>query len=155
MANFDENHPDVLKKVFGAGVDDYDPMFGPWTMEMERLILDHLIGMKEQVERGAKKAKLSLSLPMFKESLQRRFGVSFNTAQIKIRIEEMMGRYDFWNNVLAEDGVYKDSEGKLVCIDTTITLIYGDELGPQRYHLYDLPPLFRMLDLAFGDKPMF
>jgi hypothetical protein len=124
-------------------------MYTRWTVEMERMILHHLIGMKEQVERGAKKADLSLSIPMFKVELQRQFGVSFHKDEIEIRIDLMMGRLDYINYVLSQPGVYRDNRRGLICIDTTMTPVSGDEISPQRYHLYDISPLFSLVENAF------
>ncbi|KAL3619283.1 hypothetical protein CASFOL_036853 [Castilleja foliolosa] len=155
MANFDENHPDVLK----ISPDYYyGPTFAPWTMEMERVILGFLMGQRESVERGAKKTYLSLSLPQIKALLWSRFRVNIDLPQIYMRIELMEIRYESWKVLLGSDGVFKDYRRGLVCIDTTIektltyevTELYGEALGSRRYYLYDMPPLFRMMEASFG-----
>ncbi|KAL3622496.1 hypothetical protein CASFOL_033907 [Castilleja foliolosa] len=153
MANFDEYHPDVAKINPG---DYYDPNISSWTMEMEKVILQFLICQKEGVERGAKKAYLSLSIEQIAELLWKRFRII--APQIHLRIEEMEMRYDWWKELLASDGVFKNAERGLVCVDTTIvktltyevTEMYGEELGSRRYYLYDMPPLFMLLEKFFG-----
>ncbi|KAL3641183.1 hypothetical protein CASFOL_016151 [Castilleja foliolosa] len=132
MANFDEHHPDVAKINPG---DYYDPNISEWTMEMEKAILEFLICQKEGVERGAKKAYLCLSLGQIAELLWKRFRIV--PPQILLRIEEMEMRYDWWKELLASDGVFKNAERGLVCIDTAIvktltdevTFLYGEEIA--------------------------
>ncbi|KAL3649835.1 ALBINO3-like protein 1, chloroplastic [Castilleja foliolosa] len=132
MANFDEHHPDVARINPG---DYYDPNISSWTMEMEKVILQFLICQKEGVERGAKKAYLSLSLGMIVELLWERFRII--PPQIHERIEQMEMRYNWWKELLDTHGVFKNAERGLVCIDTTIvktltdevTFLYGDELA--------------------------
>ncbi|KAL3624444.1 hypothetical protein CASFOL_031112 [Castilleja foliolosa] len=140
MANFDEHHPDVAKINPG---DYYDPNTSEWTMEMEKVVLQFLICQKEGVERGAKKAYLSLSLGMIAELLWERFRII--PPQIHERIEQMEMRYNWWKELLDTHGVFKNAERGLVCIDTTIvktltdevTFLYGEELASRR------PPSFR------------
>ncbi|KAL3645348.1 hypothetical protein CASFOL_001628 [Castilleja foliolosa] len=153
MANFDEHHPDVARINPG---DYYDPNISSWTMEMEKVILQFLICQKEGVERGAKKAYLSLSLGMIAELLWERFRII--PPQIHERIEQMEMRYNWWQELLDTHGVFKNAERGLVCIDTTIvktltdevTFLYGEELASRRYYLYDMPPLFMLLKKCFG-----
>ncbi|KAL3626960.1 hypothetical protein CASFOL_029173 [Castilleja foliolosa] len=153
MANFDEYHPDVVKINHE---NYYDPDLTSWTMEMEKVILQFLICQKESVERGAKKAYLSLSIGQITELLWKRFRII--PPQIHERIELMEMRYDWWKELLGSDGVFRNAERGLVCIDTKIvktltyevTEIYGETLGSRRYYLYDMPPLFMMLETAFG-----
>ncbi|KAL3630302.1 hypothetical protein CASFOL_023286 [Castilleja foliolosa] len=153
MANFDEHHPDVAKINPG---DYYDPNISEWTMEMEKVVLQFLICQKEGVERGAKKAYLSLSLGMIAELLWERFRII--PPQIHERIEQMEMRYNWWQELLDTHGVFKNAERGLVCIDTTIvktltdevTFLYGEELASRRYYLYDMPPLFMLLKKCFG-----
>ncbi|KAL3634502.1 hypothetical protein CASFOL_021556 [Castilleja foliolosa] len=153
MANFDEHHPDVAKINPG---DYYDPNISEWTMEMEKVVLQFLICQKEGVERGAKKAYLSLSLGMIAELLWERFRII--PPQIHERIEQMEMRYNWWKELLDTYGVFKNAERGLVCIDTTIvktltdevTFLYGEELASRRYYLYDMPPLFMLLKKCVG-----
>ncbi|KAL3613271.1 hypothetical protein CASFOL_042894 [Castilleja foliolosa] len=135
MTNFDEYHPNVAKINLG---DYYDPDLSSWTMEMEKVILQFLICQKEGVERGANKAYLSLSIRMIAELLWEHFGII--PPQIHERIEQMEMIYNWWKELLDSDGVFKNAERGLVCIDTTIvktltyevTEMYGKELGSRR-----------------------
>ncbi|KAL3621893.1 hypothetical protein CASFOL_034089 [Castilleja foliolosa] len=145
---FDENHPQVLRK-YHANHYHIDI----WTKDMERSILETMIGMKEKTQQnGAKLAYLSVCLPLFKDVLRRNFGSNISQYAIKERVKEMHTRYYRWKDILAHPGVYRDEETGLVSIDTTITQIHGEEVFDERYHLYDMPPLWNEMDLALGNR---
>ncbi|KAL3651604.1 hypothetical protein CASFOL_004606 [Castilleja foliolosa] len=150
MANFDENHPDVLK------IDNnyYNPADTIWTVRMERVLLEFMINQNESIRRGAKKAPVAINLPFLKSALETSLGISPSIPEIHSRFYDMKERYTDWKAVLSRDGVFVDTERGLICIDTTVckgftAYEYGDDAF-RRYYLYDLPPLWGMLEAVFA-----
>ncbi|KAL3637887.1 hypothetical protein CASFOL_018335 [Castilleja foliolosa] len=150
MANFDGNHSDVLK----IHNDYYDPAVTVWTVEMERVILEFMISQNESIRRGAKKAPVAINLPFLKSALETRLGNSPAIPAIHKRFYDMKERYEGLEAVLSRDGVFVDTEWGLICIDTTVcnnftAYEYGDDAF-RKYYLYDLPPLWGMLQAVFA-----
>jgi Myb/SANT-like DNA-binding domain len=160
MANFDENHEDVLK--VDPVVDDYDPARTRWTKAMDTSILQYLTSQREGVQRGAKKAYTITIVPLIISLLKDGYGISFSVAEVYDRIENMKSTWEWWKSLLSHRGVYMDEDRGLVCVDTSLctvctdeaTFHYGD-LATRRYYLYNLPPLMRSMEAAFGENSMF
>ncbi|KAL3625845.1 hypothetical protein CASFOL_030374 [Castilleja foliolosa] len=89
MANFDENHPDVLK----IHNNYYDPADTIWTVQMERVLLEFLINQNESIRRGAKKAPVAINLPFLKSALETRLVISPAIPEIHSRFYDMKERY--------------------------------------------------------------
>ncbi|KAL3638085.1 hypothetical protein CASFOL_018098 [Castilleja foliolosa] len=150
MANFDENHSDVLK----IHNDYYDPAVTIWTVQMERVMLEFMMNQNESIRRGAKKAPVAINLPFLKSALETRLGISPDIPAIHRRFYDMKERYADWEAVLSRDGVFVDTERGLIYIDTTVcngftAYEYGDDAF-WGYYLYDLPPLWGMLEAVFA-----
>ncbi|KAL3614215.1 hypothetical protein CASFOL_042289 [Castilleja foliolosa] len=142
---FDENDPLVQRKYHA------EPYFRDvWTKEMEKSILTTIIGMKEKCERnGAKKAGLSACSYLFKDVLKSTYGSTLSRHAIKQYVIDMNCRYLTWSDILEREGVYQDKETGLVSIDTTITQIGTEMVFDERYHLYDMPANWELMDLAW------
>ncbi|KAL3639430.1 hypothetical protein CASFOL_017337 [Castilleja foliolosa] len=150
MANFDENHPDVLK----IHNNYYDPADTIWTVQMERVLLEFMINQNESIRRGAKKAPVAINLPFLKSALETRLGIPPAIPEIHRRFYDMKERYAGWEAVLSRNGVFVDTERGLIFIDTIVckgftAYEYGDD-ALRRYYLYDLPPLWGMLEAVFA-----
>ncbi|KAL3633579.1 hypothetical protein CASFOL_022341 [Castilleja foliolosa] len=153
MANFDENHPDVLKI---HAEDYYDPAHTIWTVEMELVMLQFLICQNESIRRGAKRAPVAMNIPFLKSALATYMFNPPDIGAIHRRYYDMKERYENWAYILSRvgDGVFVDMERGLICIDTSVcknftAYEYGDDAF-RRYYLYDLPPLWGMLEAVFA-----